>query len=145
MSVKPMFGNYQQGFTLFESLVAMTLMAMLLGALLSIFQGGMKSLRFGADQTRATLMAHAQLTRALVEQSGPQLVAPESGEVDGMQWQIQRQPYIETQLPGFTDGEPSDPLLWEISVRVQWDDQHSLTLKGLAPVKTLSSANGGAT
>jgi prepilin-type N-terminal cleavage/methylation domain-containing protein len=135
----------QRGFTLFESLVAMTLMAMLLGALLSIFQGGMSSLRFGADQTRATLMAQAQLTRALVVQSGPQLVPPESGETGGMQWQIQRHPYVETQLPGFIDEESSEPLLWEISVRVKWDDQHSLTLKGLTPVKTLASDSGGAT
>lgn len=144
MGVTPRRDN-QQGFTLFESLVAMTLMAMLLGALLSIFQGGMTSLHFGASQTRATLMAKAQLTRALVEQSGPQLVAPESGEVDGMQWQIQRRHYIETQLPGFIDDESSEPQLWEISVRVQWDDQHSLTLKGLAPINTPNSNSAGAT
>jgi len=124
------------GFTLFETLVAMALMAMLLGALLPVFQGGMKSLQFGSRQTRAALLAQSILTRALVEQAGAQLVPPTVGVTDGMRWSVQRRAYRETELPG-SDPDPAaavDPQLWELSVAVEWSNENSITLKGLTSV-----------
>jgi|GEM_PF-3375802 len=123
----------QRGFTLFETLVAMTLMVMLLGALMPVFQGGLQTLRYGASQTRAALLAQALLKRALVEQNGEQLLPPASGETAGLRWRIQRQPYQESELTVAADNpQPGSPL-WEISARVEWDSDHAVVLRGLAP------------
>ncbi len=121
----------QVGFTLFETLVAMTLMALLLGALMPVFQGGLKSLQFGSQQTRAALLAQSILNRALVEQAGSELVPPTVGVMDGMRWSIQRQSYRETELPA---PDSVSPQLWELSATVEWSNGHQVTLKGLAPM-----------
>ena len=134
----------QQGFTLFESLVAMTIMAMLLGALLPVFQGGLATLRFGADQTRAALLAQALLNRALVEQSASEFLPPNSGETDGLRWQIQRRPYLETELLSGDEDSPSAAQLWDISARVEWGDGHGVTLRGLAPMAADTTTTGKA-
>ncbi len=123
----------QGGFTLFETLVAMTIMAMLLGALLPVFQGGLETLRYGSRQTRAALLAQSLLTRALVQQTAQELQTPYSGESDGLHWQVQRKPYIETELPGADEDQSNSPALWELSARVEWGDGHFVVLRGVAP------------
>ena len=134
----------QGGFTLFETLVAMTLMALLLGALLPVFRGGLQSLRVGAGQTRATLLAEALLKRALVEQTGPALVEPTVGRRGELRWRIQRQPYVESQLPVAAVAEPAGAPLWEISARVEWQPGRSVVLRGLAPAnRTVAAGRAG--
>jgi len=134
----------QHGFTLFESLVAMTLMALLLGALLPVFQGGLATLRFGAEQTRAALLAQALLNRALVEQTGTELLPPLSGETDGLRWQIQRRPYLEAELSIADEYLHNGPLLWDISSRVEWGNKSFVVLRGLAPVVSRTTLAGQA-
>jgi general secretion pathway protein I len=54
-----------RGFTLIEILVAMTMFAVVGGALLQLFEGGLRAARQAADYTHAVLLARSKLTELL--------------------------------------------------------------------------------
>jgi general secretion pathway protein I len=55
-----------RGFTLIEVLVALTMFAVVGGALLQLFQGGLRSVRKADDRTHAALLARSKLTELRV-------------------------------------------------------------------------------
>jgi general secretion pathway protein I len=54
-----------RGFTLIEILVALTMFAVVGGALLQLFEGGLRASRQAADYTHAVLLARSKLTELL--------------------------------------------------------------------------------
>lgn len=54
--------NTQRGFTLVEILVALVLFATVGGALLSLFQQGLRTARIAADRAHAAMLARSMLT-----------------------------------------------------------------------------------
>ena len=58
--------NRAAGFTLLEVLVALTLFAAVGGALLGLFQSGLRATSLGSDYTHAALLARSKLTELQV-------------------------------------------------------------------------------
>lgn len=85
----------QQGFTLVEILVAFMVLALVGGALLQLFQGGMRNLDSSRHYTEAALLARSKLTELSV---APHLAAGEqSGRFDDTyRWTLTLTPYQET-------------------------------------------------
>jgi Tfp pilus assembly protein FimT len=84
------------GFTLIEALVAVTLLALLFGALMPVFQQGLSVLRSGDRHSRAVLIAQSILARELAMHAGSSEQAPageQQGEVDDFRWRLTRAAY----------------------------------------------------
>lgn len=101
----------QRGFTLLEILVAFMVLALVGGALLEMFQGGLKNLSTGDAYSRAALLAESTLAQLRAE---PQLSPGErGGELEpGFDYHLSLTPYVE-------DGVPDEQLL-EATVTVTW-------------------------
>ncbi|MFT5175106.1 MAG: type II secretory pathway pseudopilin PulG [Gammaproteobacteria bacterium] len=129
------------GFTLIEALVAVTLLALLFGALMPVFQQGLSLLRSADRHTRAVLLAQSILDRQLAlsnaqDESTAQtqtlalaLAQETQGDIDDYSWQITRQPFVvedgqllnaTTLSDPATEREPGPFKLTEISVVVRW-------------------------
>jgi prepilin-type N-terminal cleavage/methylation domain-containing protein len=85
------------GFTLVETLVAMTLLALLFGALLPVFQNGLAVLARGDQQVRAVQLAQSLLARDAANlpiDAGTPAPLQSSGEEEGYAWTVTREPYV---------------------------------------------------
>jgi general secretion pathway protein I len=118
-----------RGFSLLELLVALTLFATLLGALLQIFSAGLHAARTGDRMTRAVVIAQSRLDALGVEQ--PLRPGVSSGATDdAYYWRITVRPYLEHQL------DSASRLLRPLSVLVEvfWEDAdsaHSVALNSI--------------
>lgn len=99
----------KRGFTLLEVLVAFTILAVGLAALLQAFSGGLNGVTRAEAKLRTVLAA-----RSLLEEVGPLIPL----------------------APGVTRGETEDGLAWELSIEAQTPTA-GVTLT-LLPVETLS-------
>lgn len=105
-----------RGFTLLETLVAVTLLALLFGALMPVFQQGLEVLHRGDRHTRAVLLAESLLAQAAGEAA-----AESAGREEDLRWSLSRAAY-----DGAEDGAPAieadAPLtLQQVSATVTWD------------------------
>ncbi len=137
------------GFTLIEALVAVTLLALLFGALMPVFQQGLAVLRSGDRHTRAVLLAQSILDRELAlggAQDGATQGSASHEAGQGYRWQVTRTPFIDEQLdpsadgtgPQSASGTSLDGGLYElvqVSVVVRWPENkfgvqlHTLALQ----------------
>jgi general secretion pathway protein I len=103
----------QRGFTLLEILVAFVVLALVGGALLQLFQGGLHNLTTGDGYSRAALFADSTLSRLRAE---PALAAGEQqGDLqDGYRYSLALSPYAE-------DGE-IQPGLLQADLKISWGD-----------------------
>lgn len=81
--------NRSAGFTLLEVLVALTLFAVVGGALLGLFQSGLRATSLGSDYAHAALLARSKLTELQV---------------------------YATLVPGTYEGEFDDRYRWRVSL-----------------------------
>jgi general secretion pathway protein I len=81
--------NKTSGFTLLEVLVALTLFAIVGGALLGLFQSGLRATSIGSEYTHAALLARSKLTELQV---------------------------YSTLVPGVYEGEFDDEYRWRITL-----------------------------
>ena len=111
-----------RGFTLVEALVAVTLLALLLGALMPVFQQGLSVLERGDRRTRAVLIAQSVLERHTIAMNDERPVPqPETaGEEDGFAWEVTREPYAADDGGPPLELEPSDLTLSLVRARVRW-------------------------
>lgn len=124
-----------QGFTLVETLVAMTLLALLFGALLPVFQNGLAVLGRGDDQVRAVQLAQSLLARdaaSLPADTDVPVPARSSGEEGRYAWSVVREPYVhgDDALPLATR---SGLTLVRVTALVTWAaNEHGVRLSTLA-------------
>jgi general secretion pathway protein I len=112
-----MSGRACRGFSLLELLIAFTVFAMLLGALLQVFSAGLHAARSSERDTRAAVIAQSRMAALGVEQ--PLRVGVISGTTDdAYHWRITVRPYVDNHLPVTTG--VLKPL--NVSVDVFWED-----------------------
>jgi general secretion pathway protein I len=92
-----------RGFTLVEILVALVVLGVVGGALLELFQGGLRNVAASDDYTRAALLARSMLAQL---EARDRFVAPlEEGRFDErFWWRLQAAPYVGPDgapLPGY--------------------------------------------
>jgi len=115
----------QRGFTLLEILVAFVVLALVGGALLQLFQGGLRNLTSGEGYSRAALLADSTLSRLRAEA----VLDPGTrrGELEpGYRYSLTLSPYQE-------DGLAQDGLL-QADLEIAWGDvdaPHSYRLRTL--------------
>ncbi len=126
--------NTKDGFTLIEALVAITILAVAMVALLQSFTTGLRSLNAAENYTLAAMKARSKLaelgTLVPFEEAGGE------GEFeDGSTWRVE----IESYEPEGAVGVRLDQKLtaYRIEVSVSWQGERSVTLKTLrlAPKK----------
>ncbi len=98
-----------RGFSLFEVIVAMTILSIVIVLVMQLFSAGLKMSRVSCDYTRAVIYA-----KGIMEQiSDPP--ADDSGEFeDGYTW--------ETEIAPYEDSEEMAANLMQIKVKVSWSD-----------------------
>jgi general secretion pathway protein I len=105
------------GFTLLETLVAITLLALLFGALMPVFQQGLAALSKADRHGRAVLIAQSLLEQA----SAGALPGASDGEGDEgeYRWALVREPFVaEDAGPALTEDGPLH--LVHLNVTVTW-------------------------
>lgn len=124
----------QCGFSLLEVLVAFSIMALLLTALLQVFAAGLRSAALGDQYTRATLLAESKFAALGVEI--PLVEGEEQGASDGpYHWRLRLEPYWPLEAPQAVDLSVRPVLA---TVEVYWEEGNrqrviSLTTLRLAP------------
>ena len=122
----------QSGFTLLETLVAMTLLALLAGALMPVFQQGLAVLERGDRRTQAVMLAQALLEEHAVRREEEGAASAQSGAEGEFQWQVERVPW-DAAVDG---GPPIDEQrrqheLVQVRARVQFGDGAEVALSTL--------------
>lgn len=104
----------QRGFTLLEILVAFVVLALVGGALLQLFQGGLQNLARGDGYTQAALLAQSTLSQLRAEAA--LVPGQQQGELgDGYRYALELTPYQAA------DGEAQDGLL-QADLAILWGD-----------------------
>lgn len=114
----------QDGFTLIEVIVAFTILAVMLTALLQGFSRGMDGIEAADERNR--LMTSAQNRLEEIGVLIPLEPGVEAGRTDGMNWEVVIDALPAVAPPGLADPPPYD--LLSITVSVQNDDGGSDTL-----------------
>ncbi len=130
-----------RGFTLIEVMVAFVLLALVLGVLLQVFTGGLRSARVSEAYTMATLLAESKLAAVGIEE--PLTAGETAGRFDDrFRWRLDVRPYEPAHSEGPAEGDdaPVQAALeaYEVVVTVSWDGVNeersvSLTTLRLAP------------
>jgi general secretion pathway protein I len=107
----------EEGFTLFEVLVAMIVLVVAVVAVLQLFGGGLRLARASADHVTATLLASAKLSEVL---PGPLEEEELEGEEGAYHWS--RRVVL---TPDLRPVEPAEPKmdtvrLAQVTVEVRW-------------------------
>jgi len=83
-----------RGFTLLEILVAFVMLALVGGALLQLFQGGLRNIGSSADISHAALLARSKL--AELQAIKTLSAGSQSGQFsDGYRWKLDLSPYTQ--------------------------------------------------
>jgi general secretion pathway protein I len=120
--MKPARPRREDGFSLLEVIVAMSIMAMSLGALYNAGGGALRSVIETESRTRATALALALLDE---QWNVPHSGLHDNGSVGNMQWS--RASAL------FQAAREGDWALHQVEVTVRWGGRHSLKLTSLLP------------
>jgi general secretion pathway protein I len=123
------------GFTLIEVLVAFTLAAVLLAAVLQAVSGALRSHHAGEAYTRAALAAESMLAEAVLGAGGERALEGDLARDPGYRYRIREEPYPGDSL-GSVEGLPI--AAWQVTVEVLFDlpggpGRISLTTLALRP------------
>lgn len=124
----------QDGFTLLEILVAFVVLALVGGALLQLFQGGLRNVDVSTHISHAALLARAKLN----ELSASDNLQPGQSEgrfADGYRWQLQLEPYA-----GSPGDVPPDATLQALSATLDifWEPDGVYRAHTLLPSRGLT-------
>lgn len=107
------------GFTLLEILAALLVMGVVGGALLELFQSGLRNVALSADYSQAALLARSKLAEL---EAREQFVPAEEGRFDErFYWHLRAANYVEV------DGSPPPPAAFVpvlVALSVTWSDGH---------------------
>jgi type II secretion system protein I len=114
-----------RGFTLLEILVALTLFAVVGGALLQMFQQGLRSTRTASEQTHAALLARSKLSEL---QAYEQLTPGEIGGEfdDGYRW---RATLVED--TALLEAYPGDLTPLSLTLTIRWGGEDDPSAYGV--------------
>ena len=126
----------RRGFTLLEVMIAVSISAIGIVALLELFGGSMRLARAASEQTEAMVIASSIMDKALWRAELPEESYAE--ELDDYQWALTIEA-IEPQLGVTEDSEEMEDIsddyeLYEIIVEVRWGDAQApktLTMRSL--------------
>ncbi len=134
-SSRPSRSTAQAGFTLVEILVAFTLLALMLGALLPTFSSGLRSMDEADSRVRAVLLA-----QSMIEMMGNEVPLEEGDRQgtseEGFRWVVNTRRVA--LAADAREEESTLPFLtFEVEMTVFKDDQPQITLKTLrlAPIE----------
>jgi general secretion pathway protein I len=109
-----------RGFTLLEILVAFTIMAVLLTALLQVFSSGVRAARLGEQYTHAALLAQSTMAFLEADEDGLSLGEHAGRFDDTYQWRSQVSAYLTDAYPRLEElGVPVYPVTATIEVTWQ--------------------------
>lgn len=105
-----------RGFTLIEVLTAVTVMSIVLGLVIALFGGGLRSVRTTQGYSRALLLAEVKLDEGMEDNDSYE--EESSGTVNGYEWA--RSVSLFTPVPdsGLVEKEG----FYRVEVRVHWKD-----------------------
>lgn len=109
-----------RGFTLIEVVVALVILTVALGALMQLFQTGMRSSQIAEDRVLETLLAQSRLAAVGVE--NPLEPGEFGGEIDErFRWSALIEPY-QDEFTAEPDEEPraGAPVPYQVTVTVSW-------------------------
>ena len=116
-----------RGFTLVEILVAFMMLALVGGALLQLFQGGMRNIDSSRHYTYASLLARSKLTELMAIPNLTEGI--ESGRFDDTyRWSLQLTPYVEDNDEPLPDARAR---ALRADLKVQWDTEGEYRLTTL--------------
>ena len=130
----PQRASISAGFSLLEVLVAFTVLALVLGAVLQVVASGLRAAGAGEEYTRATLLAQSKLAEFSVTEQLPEGVEEGSFD-DRFDWRLTVAPYLFAQEPAGTqeiDRLAVTPVT--VTVEVSWEQgvrRHSVELTTL--------------
>lgn len=114
----------EEGFTLFEVIVAIVILSISFALVMQLFSGGLKASRASCDYTRAVVHAKDKMDEIL---SDPIM---DSGDFeDGFQWASVIVPFLEP--------EDSNFMIFKIILHVSWEDTNRGKSLKLVSLKTL--------
>lgn len=132
-----------QGFTLLEVLVAFTILALVMGALLQIFSGGLRTAEIARNHAVGALLAESKLAAIGIEE--PLVAGERNGTFDnGYRWHYSIDRYDEQ------DGaqeEQQEIVPYRLILTVEWGPAGSggsVTLTTLRLGSAADTATGGA-
>ena len=107
-----------RGFTLIEVLTAVTVMSIVLGLVIALFGGGLRSVRTAQGYSRALLLAEKKLDEGILIEDIASYESESSGAVDGYGWEMSVSPFTQEPDSGLVKEEG----LYRVDVRVHWKD-----------------------
>ena len=114
------------GFTLLETLVGLTVLAIALSSLLGLYTEGMRVAQAGGQHARAQVLA-----RSLLELSTARTTrapTPATGATNEFRWRV----FVEPASAGLVDeGRSSKWRLYYVSAEIQWDGNRRYRLETL--------------
>ena len=110
-----------QGFSLFEVLIAITVLGILLGTIMALYSGAMKSLRVSQEVSHAVQLAKNGMEEALLVK--PLEEGQEKGSfTGGFDWEKTINPILLTEEEIAEEEDTTSPFkLYEIEFKVTWD------------------------
>ena len=110
----PVPGSAQRGFSLLEALVAFTVLALVLGALLEMFSTGLSAIERDREYTHALVLSQNLIAELVTEK--PLAVGVSTGRVDDYyRWR--------SEITEFQDEHQLEhETLFEVTVTVNWND-----------------------
>lgn len=81
--------SFEQGFTLIETLVAISILGICLVIILQLFSGGLRSGKLSDDYTRAIFYAREKMEEALLAENYTEEILEGEFE-DGFRWKIEK-------------------------------------------------------
>jgi general secretion pathway protein I len=132
-----------QGFTLLEVLVAFTILALVMGALLQIFSGGMRTAGVSRNYAVGALLAESKLAGIGIEE--PLVAGVRTGTFDnGYRWHYSIDPYQEQDG---AQAEQEELVPYQLILTIEWGPAGSggsVTLTTLRLGSTADATTGGA-
>jgi prepilin-type N-terminal cleavage/methylation domain-containing protein len=107
-----------KGFTLIEVLTAVTVMSIVLGLVISLFGGGLRSVRTAQGYSRALLIAEEKLDEGIITDDSDSFEPEDSGAVNGYAWERSVTPFTPAPESGLVEKDD----LYRVEVRVNWKE-----------------------
>ena len=116
----------RRGFTLLETLVGLTVLAIALSALLGLYSDGMRATQSGNQHARAFVLARSLLDLSTADTE--RAPVPATGSTNEFRWRVSVEPAASALSVSRRDDKWR---LYHVSAEVEWDDDRRYRLETL--------------